>query len=234
MPSYEIRDSQPPSFERRTAAGPISVLLADDHTILRDGLRQLLQVEPDINVVAEASNGELAIRLAAELKPDVVVMDLSMPILGGAEATKQIVEQNPRARVLALSAHSDAAYARAVLSSGAAGYVLKRSAFDELVRAIRAVAGGDTYVDPVLAQALLPRARSSGSGTIPRVSLSERELEVVRLVARGHTAKEMATQLGVSPRTLETYKARAMAKLDLTSRADLIRYAARCGWLREP
>lgn len=218
---------------RPAADQPISVLLVDDHAILREGLRQLLQVEPDMKVVAEASNGELAVRLAIELKPDVIIMDLSMPVLGGAEATKQIVDRDPRARVLALSAHSDASYARAVLSSGAAGYVLKRSAFDELVRAIRTVATGDTYVDPVLAQELLPRSRRTGPGTVPMVSLSERELEVVRLVARGHTAKEMASQLGVSPRTLETYKARAMAKLDLTSRADLIRYAARCGWLRE-
>lgn len=232
MPSNKPRDSQP-SGELRAAPEPIRVLLVDDHAILRAGLRQLLQVEPDMKVVAEASNGEVAIRLAVELKPDVIIMDLSMPILGGAEATKQIVDSDPHARVLALSAHSDATYVRAVLSNGAAGYVLKRSAFDELVRAIRTVAAGDTYVDPVLAQELLPRSRRTGPGTIPMVSLSERELEVVRLVARGHTAKEMASQLGVSPRTLETYKARAMAKLDLTSRADLIRYAARCGWLRE-
>lgn len=232
MPSNKLVDSQP-GAERRAADQRISVLLVDDHAILRDGLRQLLQVEPDMKVVAEASNGELAVRLAFELKPDVIIMDLSLPVLGGTEATKQIVDRDPRARVLALSAHSDASYARAVLSSGAAGYVLKRSAFDELVRAIRTVVAGDTYVDPVLAQELLPRSRRTGPGTGPMLSLSERELEVVRLVARGHTAKEMASQLGVSPRTLETYKARAMAKLDLTSRADLIRYAARCGWLRE-
>lgn len=232
MPSNKLVDSQP-GAERRAADQRISVLLVDDHAILRDGLRQLLQVEPDMKVVAEASNGELAVRLAFELKPDVIIMDLSLPVLGGTEATKQIVDRDPRARVLALSAHSDASYARAVLSSGAAGYVLKRSAFDELVRAIRTVVAGDTYVDPVLAQELLPRSRRTGPGTSPMLSLSERELEVVRLVARGHTAKEMASQLGVSPRTLETYKARAMAKLDLTSRADLIRYAARCGWLRE-
>jgi DNA-binding NarL/FixJ family response regulator len=231
MASYNKMNSS--SCARRSAPDPIRVLLVDDHAILRDGLRQLLQLEPGIEVLAEAANGEIAARLASELKPDVIVMDLSMPVQGGAEATKQIVERDPNARVLALSAHSDATYARAVLSNGAAGYVLKLSACDELVRAIRAVAAGETYVDPALAGSLAPPSRRSGSGTIAVATLSERELEVVRLVARGHTAKEVADLLGVSPRTLETYKARAMAKLELSSRADLIRYAARCGWLRE-
>jgi DNA-binding NarL/FixJ family response regulator len=233
MPSFKLRDSQP-SAGRRVSAEPIRVLLVDDHAILRAGLRQLLQLESGMEVVGEAADGDLAARLAIELKPDVIIMDLSMPVLGGAEATKQIIARDPKACVLALSAHGDAAYARAVLSNGAAGYVLKRSAFDELARAIRAVAVGERYIDPVLAEALMPRSRGGSWGAIPIVNLSERELEVVRLVARGHTAKEMADQLGVSPRTLETYKARAMAKLDLTSRADLIRYAERCGWLREP
>lgn len=231
MPSYKLSDSQPSSDRRLTRR--IRVLLVDDHAVLRAGLRHLLQAEPDMEVVAEAANGDQAVRLALELAPDVVTMDLSMPVLGGAEATKQIVERNPHARVLALSVYNDATYARAVLSNGAAGYVLKRSACDELVRAVRAVAAGEVYVDPVLAEALSPRSRRPGSGTISIVSLSERELAVMRLIAQGHTAKEMADQLGVSPRTLETYKARAMAKLELKSRADLIRYAARCGWLRE-
>jgi DNA-binding NarL/FixJ family response regulator len=230
MANYKLSSS---SCERRSAPDPIRVLLVDDHAILRDGLRQLLHLEPGIEVVAEAANGQIAARLAIELKPDVIIMDVSMPVQGGAEATKQIVERDPNARVLALSAHSDAPYARAVLSNGAAGYVLKLSACDELVRAIRAVAAGETYVDAALAEALAPQSRRRASGTIPVASLSERELEVVRLVARGHTAKEVADLLGVSPRTLETYKARAMGKLELTSRADLIRYAARCGWLRE-
>lgn len=232
MSTYRLRDSHP-GPARAASTGRIRVLLVDDHAILRSGLRQLLMLESDIEVVAEAANGDSATQLALELEPDVILMDLSMPVLGGAEATKQIVERDPQARVLALSAHTDAAYARAALNSGASGYVLKRSAVDEVVRAIRTVAAGETYVDPVLAEALIPRPRRPGSGSIPIASLSERELEVVRLVARGHTAKAIADQLGVSPRTLETYKARAMAKLELTSRADLVRYAARCGWLRE-
>jgi two-component system, NarL family, response regulator NreC len=230
IPNPQVRDLRAPAI--RPAPAPIRLLLVDDHAMVRAGLRELLKLENDLEVVAEAPNGEIGARLTVELKPDVVVMDLSMPVLGGAEATKQILDSDANVRILVLSAHEDAAYARAVLSSGAAGYVLKRSACDELVRAIRAVAAGDSYVDPVLAESLMPRSRRSGA--FPAVSLSERELEVVRLVAKGHTAKEMADQLGLSPRTLETYKARAMAKLDLSSRADLIRYAARCGWLREP
>lgn len=201
--------------------------------MVRAGLRELLNVEAGLEVVAEASNGEIGVRLARELKPDVVIMDLSMPVLGGAEATRQILQLEAAVRILVLSAHEDATYARAVLGTGAAGYVLKRSACDELVRAIRAIAAGETYIDPVLAESLAPRPKRSGSGAFPVVTLSERELEVVRLVAQGHTAKEMAEMLGLSPRTLETYKARAMSKLELTSRADLIRYAARCGWLRD-
>lgn len=226
--AYQVKDSSP-----SRSVSVIRLLLVDDHAMVRAGLRELLKAERDLEVVAEAANGEAGARLTRELKPDVVIMDLSMPVVGGAEATKQILDSDPSVRILVLSAHEDAAYARAVLSTGAAGYVLKRSACDELVRAIRAVAAGDSYIDPVLAESLVPRSRRPGSGPLPVVSLSERELEVVRLVAKGHTAKEMADQLGLSPRTLETYKARAMAKLDLTSRADLIRYAARCGWLRD-
>jgi DNA-binding NarL/FixJ family response regulator len=230
MTTYDASGS---SSERRSPAEHIRLLLVDDHAIMRAGLRQLLQMDPDMEVVAEAANGEIAARLARELKPDVIIMDLSMPVRGGSEATKQIVECDRNARVLVLSAHSEATYARAVLSNGAAGYVLKLSACDELLRAIRAVAAGETHIDPVLAEELASRPGRKASGTRPSVSLSERELEVVRLVARGHTAKEVADESGVSPRTLETYKARAMAKLDLTNRADLIRYAARSGWLRE-
>jgi DNA-binding NarL/FixJ family response regulator len=233
MPSFQVKDSNPGS-ERRSSLRAIRLLLVDDHAMVRTGLRELLNLEPDLEVIGEAPNGEVGVRLAGELKPDVVIMDLSMPVLGGTEATKQILARDPAARVLALSAHEDAGYARAVLSCGAAGYVLKRSASDELVRALRSVAAGETYLDPVLADELMPRSHRSGSGAFAIAALSERERGVMRLVAQGYTAKEMADKLGISPRTLETYKARAMAKLNLSSRADLIRYAARSGWLREP
>jgi DNA-binding NarL/FixJ family response regulator len=173
--------------------------------------------------------------LAKEQPPDVIVMDVSLPNLGGAEATKRILAAQPTLRILALSAHEEAAFARMLLDAGAAGYALKRSACDELVRAVRVVAAGGTYVDPSLASALMGGAkqrRESPTG-LPAVSLSEREAEVIRLIAQGHTSKEMAAALSLSPRTLETYKARAMSKLNLRTRADLIRYALRSGWLRD-
>ena len=220
--------------QKPAAAKKLKVLLVDDHPLLRAGVRSLLISEGDLDVVAEADNGYAAVKLAHDLAPDVVLMDVSLPHLGGAEATKQIVEDRPESRVLAFSAHEEAAFARLLLSAGAAGYALKRSACDELVRAVRIVGDGGTYVDPSLAGTLMGGGgrRQSPAG-VPVVSLSEREAEVIRLIARGHTSKEMAQTLGLSPRTLETYKARAMSKLNLHTRADLIRYALRCGWLKD-
>lgn len=212
----------------------VQLLLVDDHPVMRAGVRTLLAAEPDLCVVAEAASGTKAVELARELRPDLVLMDISLPELGGAEATKQIVNELPDVRVLVLSAHEDAAFARLLMSAGAGGYALKRSACDELVRAVRLVAAGETYVDPSLAPALeSSSARRQGPTGLPAVSLSEREAEVIRLIARGHTSKEMAESLGISPRTLETYKARAMSKLNLRTRAELIRYAMRSGWLRD-
>jgi len=211
----------------------LRVLLVDDHPLMRVGVTSLLQSEADLEVVAEADNGYAAVKLASDLVPDVVLMDVSLPHLGGAEATKQILESEPNQRVLAFSAHEEVAVARLLLSAGAAGYALKRSACDELVRAVRVVAKGDTYLDPSLARALMGNGRRHSPSGKPAVTLSEREAEVIRLIARGHTSKEMAQTLGLSPRTLETYKARAMSKLELRTRADLIRYALRCGWLRD-
>lgn len=211
----------------------IRVLLVDDHPVLRSGLKALLDGEDDIEVVAEASDGRDAVQLAPTLRPDVVIMDVAMPRLGGAEATQQLLTEHAELRVLALSAYEDASYARALLDAGASGYALKRSACDELVHAVRIVAGGGTYVDPAIAGPLMASQARAAASPPSGASLSEREIEVIRLVAQGHTSKEMATSLGLSPRTLETYKARAMSKLGLRTRADLIRYAVRCGWLQD-
>lgn len=201
---------------------------------MRAGIKALLTAEHDFCVAAEADTGLKAVELARELSVDVIIMDVSLPQLGGGEATKQILEHNPQQRVLVLSAHEEVAFARLLLSAGALGYALKRSACEELVRAVRVVAAGNTYIDPALTELLLPRSsrRQAGNG-VYGVSLSDREVEVIRLIARGHTSKEMAETLGISPRTLETYKARAMSKLNLRTRADLIRYASRSGWLRD-
>lgn len=216
----------------------IRLVLIDDHPLVRTGMKSLLIAEPDIEVIAEGEDGLAAVQLANELLPDVLLMDASMPQLCGAEATKRIRDGHPEVRVLALSVHEDVGYARALLDAGASGYALKRSACDELIHAVRIVAAGGTYIDPALARALLqpsPTRRNGGVslGLPASVTLSEREAEVVRLTAQGFTSKEMAQTLGLSPRTLETYKARAMSKLNLRSRSELIRYALRSGWLHE-
>lgn len=201
---------------------------------MRAGIKSLLSAQRDFCVVAEAETGLQAIDLAREHTVDVIIMDVSLPQLGGGEATKKILEHNARQRVLVLSAHEEVAFARLLLAAGAAGYALKRSACEELVRAVRIVASGETYIDPALTDQLLNKGGRRGAGNgVAGVNLSDREVEVIRLIARGHTSKEMAETLGISPRTLETYKARAMSKLNLRTRADLIRYASRSGWLQD-
>lgn len=223
--------STEPKIDSNGDVSPIRVLLVDDHPLLREGVKQMLGEERDIEVVGEAESGEVAIQLAQQVSPDVVVMDVTLPDLGGAEATRRLLTTQPSLRVLALTGHDDLKHARLMLDAGALGYVLKRSAGREMLRALRTIAVGGTYVDATLTGAASlsapPAARRPNGVSL----LSERETEVVRLTANGYTAKEMARVLGVSPRTLETYKARAMVKLNLRSRTDLVRYALRCGWL---
>lgn len=219
---------------RPTIVRALSILLVDDHPVMRAGVKSLFGADKDFDVVGEADDGFAAVMLFDKLKPDVVVMDVSLPKLGGAEATKRIVQAHPGARVLGLSAHEDVSFARLLLGAGASGYALKRSAGEELVRAARVVADGGIYVDPTLAGQLItsPQRRGGTPPTLSIASLSGREAEVLRLIAHGHTSREMAETLGLSTRTLETYRSRAMSKLNLGTRAELIRYALRCGWLR--
>lgn len=213
---------------------PVRIFFCDDHRLIRSAIRALLERDTNMVVVGEASDGEDAITQIAERRDgiDVVVMDISMPRMGGAEATARIREVAPNAKVLVLTAYDDASYVQMLLSAGASGYVLKSSVTDDLVRAIRAVAAGGVYVDPTLASALLvsPRSRRSPSSV---VELSEREAEVLRGMARGYSMKEIASQLHVSPRTLETYRVRGMEKLGITSRPEIVRYAMQRGWLRD-
>ena len=209
------------------------MLLADDHAVVRDGLRALLDAEPDIEVVGEASDGHEACAKARELLPAVVVMDISMPGLNGARATEAIRRACPGTRVLALTAHEDKGYLRLLVQAGASGYLLKRAASQDLIHAIRAVAAGGTYLDPALAGDVLGSfaGKPPGRGSKREDELSEREAEVVRLIARGFSNKEIAAQLDLSSKTVETYKARSLEKLGLSSRSDLVSYALQRGWL---
>ena len=209
------------------------LLLVDDHPVLRAGLKALLSDEPDLVVSAEAGSAVEAIEASRDRELDLVLMDVSLRGSSGADATRHIKELRPELPVLALSVHEEIPFVRMLLDAGASGYALKRSACDELVRAVRVVVGGNSYLDPAIARQLISvgQRRHSTSGTPLTVALSERELEVMRLMAQGLTMKEIAAQLSLSPRTLETYRARAMEKLSLKTRADLVRYAIRCGWL---
>ena len=214
----------------------LRVLLADDHAILRDGLAMLINAQPDMEVVAQAATGHEAVRLACELEPDVAVLDVSMPDVGGAEATANIREQCPRVRVLALTRHGDQGYLRSLLGAGATGYVLKKSAAEALIHAIHVVAEGGTYVEPSLAAAIVDRALGrdgSERGASPREMLTTREEEVLRAIAWGRSNKEIANELGISIKTVESYKASAIEKLQLRSRTDILRYALAHGWVSE-
>jgi DNA-binding NarL/FixJ family response regulator len=210
----------------------IRVMLADDHTVVREGLKALIIAQSDMEVVGEASNGRLACKLASELKPDVVVMDVSMPELGGAEATEVIRRENPSVRVLALTIHEIDGYLRRLLEAGASGYILKRAAAEELIRAIRQVAAGGVCIEPTLASRVVAGfVGTPGRHAGDESELTEREAQVVQLLARGHINREIADRLDLSIKTVEVHKARALEKLGLRTRAELVRYALRRGWL---
>jgi DNA-binding NarL/FixJ family response regulator len=211
----------------------LRIVLADDHAVVREGLKALINAQPAMEVVGEAADGRSVCQLAETLGPDVAVLDISMPEGCGAEATGRLRRQCPAVKVLALTVHEDKGYLRLLLEAGARGYLLKRAAAEELVHAIRIVAAGGVYLDPALAGQLVgglvrkcPRHPAAESG-----DLSERETDVVRLIASGHSNKEVASRLGLSVKTVETYKGRSLEKLGLSSRADLVRYALQRGWL---
>jgi len=215
------------------AAARIRILVADDHRLVLAGLKALVQDEPAIEVIGEAMDGQSALRLASELKPDVVVLDLSMPGMNGIRVAQSLRVQVPRCHILILSVHEDRAYLRQLLETGVSGYVLKRSAPEELIAAIRAVAAGGVYLDPAIAEMVVGRGPQPGSvRSIDRLTeLSARETEVLQLAAAGYTNKELSLRLRISVKTIETYKARAMEKLGLDPRAELVRYAIVKGWL---
>jgi two-component system, NarL family, response regulator NreC len=213
----------------------LRVFLADDHEMIREGLKLLINTQPDMECVGEASNGRLAVERVCELLPDMVVMDISMPELNGLQATKKIKAACPKVRVLTLTRHADDGYLQQLLKAGVSGYVLKQSASAELVQAIRAVAQGNFYLDPAIAQKVVGAyvGRVAPAGAVSPGDLSDREREVIRLMAWGHSNKEIAARLELSVKTVEVHKANAMRKLGMRSRIDIVRYALLQGWLQD-
>jgi DNA-binding NarL/FixJ family response regulator len=213
----------------------IRILLADDHTVVRQGLRKLLEERPEWEVIAEAGDGREAVRLAEQHKPDVAILDVAMPLLNGIEATRQITKRLPGTRVLVLSMHADEAYVTQILQAGATGYLLKDSADVDLLKAVSEAAQGRSFFSPAIARVMLDdyvRQLADKGVTDRYESLSEREREIFQLIAEAKTNKEIAALLSVSPSTVETHRAHIMEKLDLHSAAEIVLYAVRRGVIR--
>jgi len=212
---------------------PIRILIADDHGVLRAGLRVLLDAEPELEVVGEATNGEEALNLAMDKRPNVVLLDISMPGPGGIEVTRRLAAALPSARVLILTIHEDEALLREAMRAGAAGYITKRAIEPELINAIHAVWRGDVYIHPAMTRALLQdMSITTPSGREALVEpLTPRETEVLRLIAHGHTNRQAAEILSISTRTVESHRANIMDKLGVRGRVELVRYAMEHGLL---
>jgi two-component system, NarL family, response regulator NreC len=211
----------------------LRILLADDHTVVRQGLRKVLEERPDWEVVAEAGDGREAVRQAEATKPDVAIIDVAMPLLNGIEATRQIVHRVPGTKILVLTMHADEAYVTQILHAGAIGYLLKDSADVDLIRAVSAVADGKSFFSPAIARVMLDGFVRGEKGIVDRFeSLSVREREIFQLVAEAKTNKEIANLLNVSPSTVETHRAHIMEKLNLHSAAEIVLYAVRRGVIR--
>ena len=210
----------------------LRVLLGDDHTLVRHGLRKILEERPEWEIIAEVGDGREAVRKCVALKPDVALLDIAMPLLNGIDATQQIVRKVPETRVLVLSMHSDEAYVTRALQAGATGYMLKDSAGKDLLKGIASVAAGQAYFSPAIARLMLDDyvRRVAGSGVADRYeTLSEREREIFQLIAEARTNKEVAELLEISPATVETHRARILQKLDIHNTAELVLYAVRRG-----
>ena len=211
---------------------PIRIIVADDHGVLRAGLRAVLNAEPDMAVVGEAGDGPTALRLAAELCPDILLLDISMPGMNGVEVTRQLKKAQPDVRVLILTLHEDEGLLQEAIRAGVSGYIVKRAVESELVSAIQAVYRGDIYIHPAMTRALLKGVSPAlVTDEEPTEPLSPREVEVLRLVAEGHTNRQIAEMLHVSVRTVESHRANLMGKLELSSPAQLVRYALEHGFL---
>ena len=212
------------------------IVLADDHPIVLDGLRALIKAQDDLELVGEATSGLAALRIIKEQRPDLAVIDISMPELNGIALGRRLADDLPAVKLLVLTLHEDRAYLKQALDAGIRGYVLKRTAAENLAAAIRAVLSGGLYVDPAIAgRVFQPNAKNGGRAGSESggLALTEREAEVLKLVALGFTNKEIARRLDVGVKSIETYRARGSEKLDIKTRAELVRYAAAQGWLAD-
>ena len=214
------------------AAAALRILLVDDHVTMRHGLRLLIDGQEDMTVIAEASDGETAIQNAMASKPDVIVMDISMPGMNGLAATRALKQRQPGVAIVTLTRHGDDAYVQELLRAGVSGYVLKQSAPSELLQAIRAAAAGRQYLDSAITARVTARAVGRADKVQPPAAMpTERESEVLRLIAAGYSNKEIAGQMSLSVKTVEAHKANAMRKLGLAGRIDIVKYAVLRGWL---
>ena len=213
----------------------LRVLIAEDHKTVREGIKLLVNGQTDMEVVGEAGDGEAAIKLYEELDPDIIVMDISMPVLNGLKATKRLRSKFPKSKILTLTRHTDDGYLRQLIAAGASGYVLKQSAPSELINAIRSIGSGNSFLDPSLTQKVLGGYASKAESLRGENhgDLSGRESEVLKLIAFGYSNKEIATRLDLSVKTIEAHKANAMRKLGITSRIDIVKYAILQNWLQD-
>ena len=216
--------------------GRIRVLLADDHAAVREALAVLVNNQPDMQVIAQAGNGDEAVERAREARPDVAVLDVSMPAMSGLEVTTVLRDAIPATRILILTRHGEYHHVQELLRAGANGYVLKQSSSADLLQAIRVVASGKSFLDPLVAGQISQHYAADAAAHPPRATreeLTPRELEVLRLLARGYANREIAAELGISVKTVDAHKANGMSKLGMSSRIELVRFAMLQGWLRE-
>lgn len=213
----------------------LRILLAEDHQTVREGIKLLVNAQPDMEVVGEASDGEMAIKEAARLDPDIIVMDISMPNLNGLKATRRLRRQKTEIKILTLTRHTDDGYLKQLIEAGVNGYVLKQSAPTELINAIRTISEGNAYVDPSLTRKVMGGYvnRSTSLRGENKGNLTDRENEVLRLISLGYSNKEIGAQLDLSIKTIEAHKANAMRKLGISSRIDIVRYAILQDWLKD-
>jgi DNA-binding NarL/FixJ family response regulator len=216
-------------------SAPIRIVLADDHTIVREGLKLLIDGEADMIVIAEAADGAAAVEQAVSLKPDVIVLDISMPGMNGLLAARTLKQRAPEIAIVTLTRHTDDGYLQELFRSGVSAYVLKQSAARELLHAIRTAASGGQYIDSTLARRLTSSFAGTDGGKARKAgAITDREADVLRLIARGYSNKEIANELSLSVKTVEAHKANAMRKLDLNGRVDIVNYAVLQGWLNRP